>query len=51
MFDSVKFVLNYLINWWAMIADNLLNGMGYIGVSLIGFILLRKVIDVWRKVK
>ncbi len=51
MFEPVKLVLNYVVNWWSLIIDNLLNGMSYLGVSVIGFSLLRKIVDVWRKVK
>lgn len=51
MFDSVQVVLSSLITWWSMIINNLLNGMSYIGVSVIGLIVLRKFVNIFRKVK
>lgn len=51
MFEPVKVVLNSMITWWTMIVNTLLNGMGYVGVSIIGLAILRKVVNVWRKVK
>lgn len=51
MFNDVKLVLSYMIQWWTMITNNLLYGMSYVGISVIGFIILRKIVDVWRKVR
>ncbi len=51
MFSSVEIVLDSLITWWRMIINTLLNGMSYVGVSVIGLIVLRKLVNVWRKVK
>lgn len=51
MFSSVQVVLDSLITWWSMIINNLLNGMGYVGVSVIGLIILRKFVNLFRKVK